>query len=61
MKELVKWFLSFSGEWEQALSRKDKKNRKKDDPLATDDAVPENIGNTGFFTVLQIYFLSMAL
>jgi hypothetical protein len=53
--------LSFSGEWEQALSRKDKKNRKKDDPLATDDAVPENIGNTGFFTVLQIYFLSMAL
>lgn len=31
------------GEWEQALSRKDKKNRKKDDPLANDDAVPENI------------------
>jgi len=31
------------GEWEQALSRKDKKNRKKDDPLAADDAGPENI------------------
>lgn len=31
------------GEWEQALSRKDKKNRKKDDPSVTDDAVPENI------------------
>jgi hypothetical protein len=47
---LLKWFLSFLGEWEQALSRKDKKNRKKDDPLPTDDAVTENIGNTDFYT-----------
>jgi len=31
------------GEWEQAVSRKDKKNRKKDDPVAVDDAGSENI------------------
>lgn len=31
------------GQWEQALSRKDKKNRKKDDPFANEDAVSENI------------------
>jgi hypothetical protein len=42
--------LSLLGEWEQALSRKDKKNRKKDDPLAADDAGPEIIGNTDFYT-----------
>jgi hypothetical protein len=53
---MLKLFLLFLGEWEQALSRKDKKNRKKDDPLATDDAVPENIGNTDFYTQFQIYF-----
>lgn len=47
---LSKWCLSLLGEWEQALSRKDKKNRKKDDPLAADDAGPENIGNTDFYT-----------
>jgi len=45
-----KWCLLLLGEWEQALSRKDKKNRKKDDPLAADDAGPETIGNTDFDT-----------
>jgi hypothetical protein len=48
--------LSLLGEWEQALSRKDKKNRKKDDPLTADDAGAENIGNTDFDTYLHIYF-----
>jgi len=47
---LLKSCLLLSGEWEQALSRKDKKNRKKDDPLAADDAGPENIGNTDMYT-----------
>lgn len=51
----VMWFLLSSGEWEQALSRKDKKNRKKDDPLAADDTVVENIGNTDFFTIFKIF------
>jgi hypothetical protein len=50
--------LSFVGEWEQALSRKDKKNRKKDDPLANDDAVSENIGNIVFFS-LHSKFISL--
>jgi len=50
IKEVWHRCLSLLGEWEQALSRKDKKNRKKDDPSAADDAGPEIIGNTDFYT-----------
>lgn len=55
--------LLFLGKWEQALSRKDKKNRKKDDTLANDDAVPENIGNIDFFffTLFGICFLCIGV
>jgi hypothetical protein len=62
-KHLIKWFLLFIGEWEQALSRKDKKNRKKDDTLVNDEVVSEITGNNQFlfFILFGIPLLHMAV